>query len=202
MNETKFLPESFINAQEALAKLPGIGPKSAQRMALSLLRWNHKEIENLALAIEGLNQIQKCLKCQFIMDHSGCRFCNDLSRQDSASLCVVESVVDVLAIEQSGQFFGRYFILGGVLNPVIGIGVKELGLNKMQELIHEEKISKIILALGSSIEADATCGLIREYLPEEITMHRIGFGMPIGSHLHYLDALTIAKALQNTTSVN
>jgi recombination protein RecR len=113
---------------------------------------------------------------------------------------VVENVQDVLAIERSNAFAGMYFVLGGVLNPLMGIGPKELGLEKLNILVERYSIHSIILAVGPSVEGDATCGYIKELLNPTLQIKRIGFGMPIGGSLEHLDSMTISKAIENRRS--
>lgn len=121
-------------------------------------------------------------------------------RGETKVLCIVEGVTDLLAIEKSSQFKGRYHVLGGVLNPLLGIGPNELGINKLIDRIKRNEIEELVLAINPSVEGDATCSFIKELLPDGVKAERIGFGMPMGGSLEYLDTLTISKALENRTS--
>jgi recombination protein RecR len=112
-------------------------------------------------------------------------------------ICVVENVTDCLAIERSGTFKGKFHILFGVLNPLLGVGPDEINLSKMFTRIEEEEIEEIILAINPSVEGDATCAYIKQVLPETMNIERIGFGIPMGGSLEFVDSLTISKALEN-----
>ena len=116
-------------------------------------------------------------------------------------ICVVESLSDCLAIERAQQFKGTYHILGGVINPLLGIGPDELQIDKLVNRVLEEEVEEVVLALNPSVEGDATCSYLKQVLPEGPSVERIGFGVPIGSHLEYLDSMTINKAFENTTRI-
>jgi recombination protein RecR len=126
-----------------------------------------------------------------------CSICQDAHRQDQRMICVVENISDLMAIEKSGNFKGVYHILGGVLNPLLGVGPDELRMDELKSRIVEKGISEVILAINPSVEGDATCAYFKTLLPEETRIERIGFGVPIGGSLEYLDPMTITKALEN-----
>jgi recombination protein RecR len=130
-------------------------------------------------------------------DTDVCLICSNERRKESTTLCVVESITDCLAIERSGTFKGRFHILFGVLNPLLGIGPDELKLDQLQKRISEEGVKEVILAVNPSVEGDATCSYIKQILPESVLVERIGFGIPMGGSLEYVDALTISKAMEN-----
>lgn len=191
------LPEKVRNVISSLTKIPGIGSKSAARHALMMTNWTIQDINEFSNSIKELASLCKCRKCNMLSDSDLCSVCNNEERKISTSLCVVETVSDCIAIENSGTFKGRYHILGGVLNPLIGIGPDELGLDDFEKRISEEKVQELILAINPSVEGDATCSYIRHLLPEEVFVERIGFGMPMGGSLEHLDSMTISKALEN-----
>ena len=180
---------------EALTILPGVGKKSAQRMALFLLDKNKDGALHLAKTLEEcLISIQRCEVCRQLTSESVCRICSDSSR-DVYSLCVVESPSDVLAIESTGGFKGRYFVLMGRLSPIDGVSPDDLGIPDLLRHIQHTKIEEVILATSSTVEGDATASFIKDHL-ESVTVSRISYGIPIGGELEYVDGNTIARAIQ------
>ena len=191
------LPQKLLNLIDQFGKLPGVGPKTAMRQSLILSEWTSVELLKFAESIEGLNNLKKCSKCGMFADETFCNVCINPERVNSPTLCVVETISDFLAIENSGQFKGKYYILGGVLNPLMGIGPDELNIDKLVTRISSEEIKEVILAVNPSIEGDATCSYIKDQITGDVEVDRIGFGIPMGGSLEYLDALTISKALEN-----
>lgn len=191
------LPSGLNNLVDQFSKIPGVGQKTALRQVLFLTKWNSNEIEDFAKALQGLNEILKCEKCGMFSDEKLCSVCSNTGRMESEIVCVVESVSDLLAIERSGQFDGKYHILGGVLNPLLGIGPEELDIDGFVKRVLDESIKTIILAVNPSVEGDATCSYLRQVLPDDVVVDRIGFGIPMGGSLEHLDAMTITKALEN-----
>ena len=191
------LPQILRDTIDYFSKLPGVGEKTATRQVLMLTRWSASELEQFGRLITDLSQLKKCKKCFFFCDTELCSICSNSFRQTSGELCIVESVIDLLAIEKSKRYRGPYHILGGVLNPLVGIGPKELKLDEMSDRIVDEKIKNIILAINPSVEGDATASYIRDILPNDIEVDRIGLGVPVGGALEYLDSMTITKALEN-----
>lgn len=191
------LPESLTNSIEQLRRLPGVGEKSAIRYALDILRWQPSDLEQFANSIAKLSQIKKCKRCNMYSDEEVCSICSNVKRNESKILCVVESISDLIAIEKSNNFFGSYFVLNGVLNPLMGVGPEELKLEKLEEIIKSERIENVVLAVNPSVEGDATCSYLNSLLPSSVVVERIGFGIPMGGSLEYLDSLTIKKALEN-----
>lgn len=191
------LPEVIKNAVEALTKLPGVGEKTAFRMVMSMTHWKAQELNSVGSALSSLKNLRLCEECGMFADESLCSICSDESRQSIKALCVVENASDLMAIEKSGNFRGVYHILGGVLNPLLGIGPDELKMDELKNRIIEKDIQEIILAINPSVEGDATCSYFKTLLPESIKVERIGFGVPIGGSLEYLDPMTITKALEN-----
>ena len=180
---------------EALAILPGVGKKSAQRMALFLLDKNKDGALHLAKTLEEcLATIQRCEVCRQLTSESVCRICSDSSR-DAYSLCVVENPADVLAIESTGGFKGRYFVLMGRLSPIDGISPEDLGIPDLLRHVQHTKIEEVILATSSTVEGDATAAFLKGHL-ESVTVSRISYGIPIGGELEYVDGNTIARAIQ------
>lgn len=173
-----------------------MGSKTALRQVLSMCKWTKPELEGFAHAIDELSKLNNCKTCGFYTDEELCNVCLDSERKENGTICVVESIMDCLSIERSGNFKGTYHILGGVLNPLMGVGPDELGIDVLLARI-DGNINNVILAINPSVEGDATCSYIRDKLPENVQADRIGFGIPMGGSLEYLDAQTITKALEN-----
>jgi recombination protein RecR len=178
---------------QALKAMPGIGRKSAQRLALHLLDKDRDAAANIQVAIaDALDKVEYCRKCQLLWDSEICSICADLKR-DNGLLCVVESPLDMMAIEESMAYRGRYFILNGKISPLDGIGPTELKLPLLQEMAQESK--ELVLAISPTVEGDATAHFIAEMFKngdQKIT--RIAYGVPFGGELEYLDQQTLFHA--------
>ena len=185
----------------ALTILPGVGKKSAQRMALYLLDRNKDGASILANTLkEAIDKIQRCSSCRMLTSNNLCNICSDTSR-DNKSICVVESPSDVLAIESTGGFRGRYFVLLGRLSPIDGVGPDELGINDLIQIIDNDEVKEIILATSSTVEGDATAIYIKDHV-KNAKVSRISYGIPIGGELEYVDGTTIAKAIEGRVEIN
>ena len=185
----------------ALTILPGVGKKSAQRMALYLLDRNKDGASILANTLkEAIDNIQRCSSCRMLTSNSLCNICSDNSR-DNKSICVVESPSDVLAIESTGGFRGRYFVLLGRLSPIDGVGPDELGINDLIQKIDQDEVKEIILATSSTVEGDATAIYINDHV-KKAKVSRISYGIPIGGELEYVDGTTIARAIEGRVEIN
>lgn len=191
------LPEVIKNAVDALTKLPGVGEKTAFRMVMSMTNWKGQELTSVGNSLIALKDLKLCQECGMFADEELCSICSDEDRQSSKSLCIIENASDLMAIEKSGNYKGVYHILGGVLNPLLGVGPDELKMDELKSRIIEKGIKEIILAINPSVEGDATCSYFKTLLPDSIQVERIGFGVPIGGSLEYLDPMTITKALEN-----
>lgn len=180
---------------DSLRCLPGVGPKSAQRMAFHLLERNRTGAmglsASLAAAVEG---IQHCQQCRMFTDSDLCEFCTD-ARRDERLLCIVEGPADVLAVEQSTGFKGRYFVLMGHLSPIDGIGPDELGLDVLEKCLDYENVEEVILATNSTVEGEATAHFLAEMArARNLRVSRIAHGVPVGGELEYVDGGTLAHA--------
>jgi len=191
------LPEVIKNAVLALTKLPGVGEKTAFRMVMSMTHWKSQELHTVGSSLIALKDLKLCEECGMFADHILCSICSDSIRQSQQTLCIVENASDLMAIEKSGHYKGLYHILGGVLNPLLGVGPDELGMDELKNRIIEKSIHEVILAINPSVEGDATCSYLKSILPENVRVERIGFGVPIGGSLEFLDPMTITKALEN-----
>jgi len=176
--------------------LPGVGPKSAQRMAFHLLERNRDGGRALAQALEeAATKVVHCKRCRMLTESELCEICCE-SRRDPASLCVVESPADVVAVEQSGGYRGRYFVLMGHLSPLDGVGPEQLGVKQLETLLDEGGVREVILATNPTVEGEATAHFIGELvLRRGIRASRIAHGVPVGGELEYVDGGTLAHAL-------
>jgi recombination protein RecR len=191
------LPEVIKDAVEALTRLPGVGEKTAFRMVMSMTNWKASELISVGSALASLQNLKLCRECGMFADNNLCSICADENRQVLKTMCVVENASDLMAIEKSGHFKGVYHILGGVLNPLLGVGPDELKMDELKEKIIKKATQEVILAVNPSVEGDATCSYLKSVLPSDVQVERIGFGVPIGGSLEYLDPMTITKALEN-----
>ena len=180
---------------DALRCLPGVGPKSAQRMAFHLLERNREGALKLSAVLkQAVEEIGHCKQCRTFSEYDECQICSDLSR-DEAVLCVVETPVDVLAIDQATGFRGKYFVLMGHLSPLDGIGPAELGLDLLEQRFEQGTIKEVILATNPTVEGEATAHYISEMAEEQaIAASRIAHGVPLGGELELIDGGTIAHA--------
>ncbi len=190
------LPESIINAVKSFTKIPGIGEKTALRQVMNMVRWNDGELAEFSNAVHQLKNTKRCLDCGMYAELDKCEICLDESRTHNSILCVVENISDLMAIERSKEFAGCYHVLGGVLNPLLGVGPDQLGVDKLVQRVNNFNIETLILAINPSVEGDATCSYIKQLL-KDVQVERIGFGIPMGGSLEYLDPLTISKAIEN-----
>ncbi|MCF8058132.1 MAG: recombination mediator RecR [Bacteriovoracaceae bacterium] len=191
------LPESLKFAVSQMTKIPGVGEKTALRQILTICRWDREQLNALGRSLINLGELNCCVDCGFYTDETRCQVCQDDSRRDQGSICVVETISDFIAIENSNTFKGTYHILGGVLNPLLGVGPDELRIPELAKRIMNESKTEVILAVNPSVEGDATCSYINQEIPDTVKVERIGFGIPMGGNLEYLDSLTISKALEN-----
>lgn len=180
---------------EAFRILPGVGAKSAQRMAFHLLQNEPEGGEYLADSIQqAMERVQHCCTCQMFTESRLCEICSNPQRDDSR-VCIVESPVDVMAVEQNTQFAGRYFVLMGHLSPIDGIGPEDLGLDKLSQRLDKEPVQELILAMGATVEGEATAQYIAEMGQyRNIDVTRIAHGVPVGGELEYVDAGTLSQA--------
>ncbi len=181
---------------EALRALPGVGPKSAQRMAFHLLQDARPAAQTLAGALtRSLERVGRCTRCRMLTEAPLCAICANAQR-DASILCVVESPADVVAIEQSGGYRGRYFVLMGHLSPLDGIGPEQLGSEQFEALLSDNSVREVILATNPTVEGEATAHLFSQLVRQHgIAASRIAHGVPMGGELEYVDGGTLAHAL-------
>ena len=191
------------NLIQALQVLPGVGPKSAQRMALTLLQRNRNGGTALGnVLLQAMESVKRCAVCQNLTESDVCRVCSD-TRRDATMLCVVESPADVLAIEQAGGYRGFYFVLHGRLSPIDGIGPEQLGLDRLQLRIQEIAPQEVILATNPTVEGEATAHYISRMVAGAVNkISRIAHGVPLGGEIEYTDGGTLTHALQGRRNVS
>lgn len=187
---------------ESLKCLPGVGPKSAQRMAFQLLERNRNKGARLGQAlIEAMDKVGHCRVCRTYTEDDICQLCTSTKRIDSGLLCVVESPADVIAIEQTGEFGGLYFVLMGHLSPLDGIGPSELGLDVLKKNLQNNQVNEVILATNPTIEGDATAHYIAQMCKQlGIQASRIAHGVPVGGELEFVDGTTLTHAFSGRKS--
>lgn len=190
------------NLVTALRCLPGVGPKSAQRMALHLLERDRTGAQALSAALtEAVEKIGECSQCRTLSEEEVCEICSSQSR-DRSLLCVLESPVDMMAIEQTGGFNGVYFVLKGHLSPIDGIGPEALGIEQLLGRIDEGEVEEMILATNPTVEGEATSHYIAEQLRDHpVRITRIAHGVPVGGELEFVDGGTLAHALAGRRSL-
>lgn len=190
------------NLIEALRCLPGVGPKSAQRMTLHLLERDREGADVLANALgEAIDKVGHCRRCRNFTELDVCEICVDAKR-DATTICVVETPADVLAVESSGSFRGIYYVLMGHLSPIDGIGPEDIGLDQLHQRVIAEDIEEIILATNPTVEGEATAYYLTDLLqPEGVKVSRIAHGVPLGGELEYVDGSTLAHAFSGRRAV-
>lgn len=186
----------------SLRCLPGVGPKSAQRMALHLLERDRVGAERLAQSLhKAVEGVGRCQRCRTLTEQSHCGICAN-TRRDNSLLCVVETPGDVLAIEQAGTYQGKYFVLLGHLSPIDGIGPEDIGVDQLIQLLQQEPISEVILATNPTVEGEATAYYISERAKNlSVTVSRIAHGVPLGGELEFIDGGTLAHAFSSRRSL-
>ncbi len=187
----------LANLIEFFQKFPGIGPKSAQRMAFHLLKMPLSEIEKFAeILVESKKTIHYCETCFNLSASNPCEICQS-SRRDTSTICVVSETKDLIAIEKTKEYKGLYHVLQGVLSPIDGIGAEDIRIKELLHRIAKDDVKEIILALSPSVEGEATSLYLNKLIkPFNIKTSRIAFGLPIGSDLEYADEITLARAIE------
>jgi recombination protein RecR len=196
-----FLPESMIALTGALARLPGIGPRSAERIALYLLHSDSNEVRQLAQALlNARERIRFCEICGALTEKSVCDICSD-PRREAGLLCLVERPVDIISIEKSGTFHGKYHVLGGKISPLNGVQPEDLRITPLEGRL--EQIRELIIALGTDVEGDATSYYLAKRLARQgLRITRIAHGLPAGTGLEFADELTLTRALEGRREFN
>jgi recombination protein RecR len=192
-----FAARSVTHLIEELMRLPGVGEKTAQRLAFHLLKTSKKEAEALALAIIAVKEkIQRCSLCHGITEDNPCIICRDPKRDDSL-LCVVEEAADIFAFEKLREYHGRYHVLGGALSPLEGVGPEDLTISQLVNRLRGGTVQEVIIATNPNLEGEATAMYLSKVLrPMACRITRLAHGLPIGSALEYADEVTLLKSLE------
>jgi len=190
------LPEPLERLISELSRLPGVGPKTAQRLAFHLLRADRLRAESLAQAIVDMKlRIGFCERCYNIAEGSLCAICSS-ARRDTTLLCVVETPLDVLAVERTSEFAGLYFVLNGVISPIDGVGPDQLHVPQLLDRVRGDGVVEVIVATDADIEGEATAVYLQRALaPLGVEVTRPAHGLPVGGDLEYADELTVARAI-------
>ncbi len=191
------LPKPIEALVAELNRLPGIGPRSAERLALHLIQADSSVSSRLAeVLVSARKQIVECNECGGLAEKSPCAICSNPSR-DEQLICVVERAVDILNVEKSGSFRGKYHVLGGKVSPMNGIGPEELRFNELEKRLISGEVKEVIIALGTDVEGDATSHYLAKRLSKQnVEVSRIAHGLPAGSGLEFADELTLSHALE------
>jgi recombination protein RecR len=192
-----YYPEPVARLIEALQKLPGIGPKTAQRLTFFLLKRPAEEVSALSEALVGVkSRISHCSTCFNVTEENPCRICRDPAR-DQRALCVVEEPNDLLAMERTGEFRGRYHVLLGALSPLDGIGPEDIRVRELLKRLETPGVEEVIVATNPNVEGEATAIYLAKLLrPLGVRVTRIARGLPVGGDLEYADEVTLSKAFQ------
>lgn len=190
-------PKPLEQLMDRLARLPGIGRRSAQRLAFHILYLPQEEAAELADAIVRVRErVRRCSACFAVTESDPCGVCSDPER-DSSRICVVEEAEDVIAIERTGEFRGVYHVLGGALSPLDGVGPEQLRVGELLERVRRGGVAEVVLATNANLAGEATAMYIYKALkPHGVSVTRIAHGVPVGGELEYADEMTLAKALQ------
>ena len=191
------LPDSITALISALARLPGVGPRSAERIALHLVQTDSAVVKQLAdVILHAREKIQFCTICGALTEKSPCPVCDD-PRRDASLVCVVERAVDILSIEKSGTYRGKFHVLGGKISPLDGVEPEDLRIAELEKRLAHEPVREVIIALGTDVEGDATSFYLAKRLARPgLKISRIAYGLPAGSGLEFADELTLSRALE------
>ena len=195
-------PESIKNLVESFKYLPGIGEKTAERLAFSILELEDEQISMFSESLKDVKEkVHKCKNCNTLTDDELCFVCNDPTR-DSKILCVVEDTKSVFLFEKLGMFHGKYHVLDGLISPLDGINPEDIGLSKLLDRIKKEKFEEIIFAFKPSIEGETTSLYIKRVLEDmNIRITRLASGVPIGADMEYVDSLTLERAIKDRKDI-
>jgi len=185
-----------------LTKLPGIGKKTAQRLAFYIIEMDKEEVNNLANSISEVQEnLTYCSKCHNLTQNNPCHICSDAKR-DKQLVCVVESVKDIVAMEKTGEYNGLYHVLHGAISPIDGVGPDDIEIKDLLPRVREDDVEEIILATDPNVEGEATAAYISQLMqPLEVKVTRIAHGLPVGGDLEYADEVTLSKALEGRQEI-
>ncbi|MBF8259925.1 MAG: Recombination protein RecR [Actinobacteria bacterium] len=195
-------PKPLRRLVSLLTRLPGVGEKTATRLALHMLRMPRESVRELGEAIAGISEaVIKCSKCFNIADVDPCSLCTDPARRDDL-ICVVEDPTDIVPIEKSGEYKGRYHVLGGAISPIDGVMPEDLRIRELTDRISKGGVGEVILATNLTAEGEATASYLAGVVkPLNVRVTRIAYGMPVGSDLEYTDEVTVGRAIKGRCEV-
>ena len=191
------LPEPIVALTAALAKLPGVGPRSAERIALHLVQSEPAQVQHLAQTLlTARERIRFCDTCGALTEKSPCAICDD-ARRDASLVCIVERAVDILSLDRSGTYRGKFHVLGGKISPLDGVEPDDLRIRELEARLAAEPVRELIIALGTDVEGDATSNYLAKRIARPgLKISRIAYGLPAGSGLEFADELTLNRALE------
>ena len=196
-------PKTILNLIECFKKFPGIGEKTAERLALASINMDEDIIDLFSKSLkDGKNKIKKCSRCGSLTEDELCQICKDETR-DKSTLCVVEECKNVILFEKIGSFKGIYHVLGGLISPLEGINPEDIHIDKLIDRIKKEKIKEVILAIKPSVEGETTALYIRKMLEgTDVKISKIAHGIPMGADIDYIDPLTLEMAIEDRTTIS
>ena len=196
-------PESIVNVINSFKKIPGVGEKSAERYALSLIDLTEEDVNKFSTSlIEAKNKIKKCSICGHLTDQNECNICSDENRKDNL-ICVVEDYKSVFMFEKSGTYKGKYHVLNGLISPIDGIYPEDINLNPLINRLEGKEDAEIIIALKPSVEGETTTLYIKKIFENQsIKVSRLSYGIPMGVDLDYLDSITLDRALLDRKEIS
>lgn len=193
-------PKSITNLIECYKRLPGIGLKTAERLALSTLQFDKKTIITFSNTLSEIIKIKKCKKCNNYTDDEICEICSDESR-DSKIICVVDEAKNINLFEKTNKYNGKYFVLNGLISPLNGVNPDDLNILHLINKVKENKIKEVIIAVKPSIEGETTALYISKLLGDDVTVTKLASGLPIGVDIDYMDSLTILTAFEQRKKI-
>ena len=196
-------PKTILNLIECFKKFPGIGEKTAERLALASINMDEDIVDLFSQSLkDGKNKIKKCSRCGSLTEDELCQICKDETR-DKSTLCVVEECKNVILFEKIGSFKGIYHVLGGLISPLEGINPEDIHIDKLIDRIKNEKIKEVILAIKPSVEGETTALYIRKMLEgTDVKISKIAHGIPMGADIDYIDPLTLEMAIEDRTNIS
>ena len=194
-------PNSVRNLIESLKNLPGIGEKSAERLAFSILNFDSEKIDDFANSLRDIKNIKKCPICNNITDMDTCYICSDTSRTDD-TIFVVEKAKDIVLFEKMGNYKGKYHVLGGLISPLEGINPEDISIDGLIKRVKENNVKELIIVLKPSIEGETTTQYIRKVLSQyDIKFSKIPIGIPMGTDIEYIDSMTLEMAFEDRKEI-
>lgn len=196
-------PDSLNNLIENFKKMPGIGEKTAERLAFSVLNFDQDDIDSFSKSIKEIkSKLKKCVVCNNLTESEKCNICDDLSR-DNSIICVVEDTKNLYLFEKAGNYYGKYHVLDGLISPLNGINPEDINIDSLINRVHKENTKEVIIAVKPTIEGETTSLYILKLLKDtNVVVSKIAHGVPLGSDMEYLDALTLEMAMNDRKKIS